>query len=150
MRVEGREIMMHHYSPSPRWLAVPGIGFPQNISVGPNVLNPQDFRDWSLTARCKTDGQRDAAAQLIDCVASRRRGGRRAARGARAAADDAGDRLPHRPLAHIVCRLPERCAGAGMIPCRGARAHLVLNFRDAAPPSPRGVLANATPRRFPL
>jgi len=22
--------MMHHYSPSPRWLAVPGIGFPQN------------------------------------------------------------------------------------------------------------------------
>jgi hypothetical protein len=36
------------------------------------------------------------------------------------------------------------------IPCRGARAHLVLNFRDAAPPSPRGVLANATPRRFPF
>src|SRR5215831_16873002 len=34
---------------------------------------------------------------------------------------------------------------------RGAyRAHLVLNFRDLAPPSPRGVLANATPRRFPL
>jgi hypothetical protein len=31
-----------------------------------------------------------------------------------------------------------------------ASAHLVLNFRDAAPPSPRGVLANATPRRFPL
>jgi len=63
--------MMHHYSPSPRWLAVPGIGFPQNISVGPNVLNPQDFRDWSYTSRCKTDGQHDAAAQLIDCVASR-------------------------------------------------------------------------------
>jgi hypothetical protein len=35
-------------------------------------------------------------------------------------------------------------------PSGGARAHLVLNFRDAAPPSPRGVLANATPRRFPL
>ena len=31
-----------------------------------------------------------------------------------------------------------------------ATAHLVLNFRDLAPPSPRGVLANATPRRFPL
>src|SRR5262245_8156668 len=31
-----------------------------------------------------------------------------------------------------------------------ASAHLVLNFRDPAPPSPRGVLANATPRRFPL
>ena len=29
-------------------------------------------------------------------------------------------------------------------------AYLVLNFRDAAPPSPRGVLPNATPRRFPL
>ena len=28
--------------------------------------------------------------------------------------------------------------------------HLVLNFRDPAPPSPRGVLAYATPRRFPL
>jgi hypothetical protein len=24
--------MMHLYSPGPRWLAVPGIGFPQNIS----------------------------------------------------------------------------------------------------------------------
>jgi hypothetical protein len=34
---------MHHYSPSPRWLAVPGIGFPQNISVGPNVLDPEHF-----------------------------------------------------------------------------------------------------------
>jgi hypothetical protein len=54
MRVEGREIMMHHYSPSPRWLAVPGIGFPQNISVGPNGLDPEDFRDWSFTARWKT------------------------------------------------------------------------------------------------
>src|SRR5262245_15127687 len=29
-------------------------------------------------------------------------------------------------------------------------AYLVLNFRDPAPPSPRGVLANATPRRFPF
>ena len=29
-------------------------------------------------------------------------------------------------------------------------AYVVLNFRDAAPPSPRGVLTNATPRRFPL
>jgi hypothetical protein len=28
--------------------------------------------------------------------------------------------------------------------------HLVLNFSDAAPPSPRGVLAYATPRRLPL
>jgi len=52
-------------------LAVPGIGFPQNFSVGPNVLDPEHFRDWSFTARCKTDGQRDAAAQQIDCIASR-------------------------------------------------------------------------------
>jgi hypothetical protein len=54
----------------PRWLAVPGIGFPQNISVGPNVPDPEDFRDWSFTARRKTDGQHDAPAQLIDCIAS--------------------------------------------------------------------------------
>jgi hypothetical protein len=31
-----------------------------------------------------------------------------------------------------------------------ASAHLVLNFKDLAPPSPRGALANATPRRFPF
>jgi hypothetical protein len=37
--------MMHPYPPSPRWLAVPGIGFPQNISVGPNALDLEDFRD---------------------------------------------------------------------------------------------------------
>src|SRR5215813_12785134 len=29
-------------------------------------------------------------------------------------------------------------------------AHLVLNFRDPASPSPRGVLANATPKRLPF
>ena len=37
--------------------------------------------------------------------------------------------------------------GAKLLP---PSAYLVLNFRDAAPPSPRGVLPNATPRRFPL
>src|SRR5260221_13750412 len=31
-----------------------------------------------------------------------------------------------------------------------ASAQLVLNFRGHAPPSPRGVLAKAAPRRFPL
>jgi hypothetical protein len=31
-----------------------------------------------------------------------------------------------------------------------ASDHLVLNFRDPAPPSPRGVLEYATPSRFPL
>jgi hypothetical protein len=57
--------MMHPYSPSPRWLAVPGIGFPQNISVGPNVLDPEHFRDWSFTERGKTDVQHEV------CTASR-------------------------------------------------------------------------------
>ena len=61
---------MHPYSPSPRWLAVPGIGFPQNISVGPNVLDPEDFRDWSFMERCKMDVQHETT-PLIDCIASR-------------------------------------------------------------------------------
>jgi hypothetical protein len=42
---------MHHYSPSPRWLAVPGIGFSQNISVGPNALDLEDFRDRPVPIR---------------------------------------------------------------------------------------------------
>jgi hypothetical protein len=63
--------MMHPYSPSPRWLAVPGIGFPQNISVGWNVLDPEDFRDWSFTERRKTDVQHEASTPLIDRIASR-------------------------------------------------------------------------------
>ncbi len=63
--------MMHPYSPSRRWLAVPSIGFPQSISVSPNVLDLEDFRDWSFTERRQTNGQHDASAQLIDCIASR-------------------------------------------------------------------------------
>ena len=63
--------MMHPYSPGPRWLAVPGIGFPQNIPVGPDVLDPEDFRDWSFTECRKTDVQHEAAAPLIDRIASR-------------------------------------------------------------------------------
>jgi hypothetical protein len=62
---------MHPYSPGPRSLAVPGIGFPQNIPVGPDVLDPEDFRDWSLLAHRKTDGQHEASTPLIDCIASR-------------------------------------------------------------------------------
>ena len=62
---------MHPYSPSPRWLAVPGIGFPQNIPVGPDVLDPEDFRDRSSLAHRKTDGQDEASTPLIDCIASR-------------------------------------------------------------------------------
>jgi hypothetical protein len=70
-QAEGREIMMHPYSPSPRWLAVPGIGFPQNISVRPNVLDPEDFRDWSFMERRKEDVRHEASTSLIDCIASR-------------------------------------------------------------------------------
>jgi hypothetical protein len=44
-RAKRREIMMHPHLPGPRPLAVPGIGFPQNISVGPEVLDPAAFRD---------------------------------------------------------------------------------------------------------
>jgi hypothetical protein len=63
--------MMHPYSPSPRWLAVPGIGFPQSISVGPNVLDPEDFRDWSFTERRKTDVHHEASTPRTDCIGSR-------------------------------------------------------------------------------
>jgi hypothetical protein len=82
------------------------------------------------------------------------------------------DRVRARPVLHpeepaafppqlYDCCLPkvgervERRAGA-LLSCRRRddgwhrEAHLVLNLRDLAPPSPRGVLANATPRRFPL
>ena len=43
--------MTHSYSPSHRQLAVPGIGFPQNISVGSDVIDPA-FRDWSSRIGC--------------------------------------------------------------------------------------------------
>jgi hypothetical protein len=56
--------MMHPYSPSPRWLAVPGIGFPQNILVGPKVLDLEALRDRSTaiwcTQRHRTDDHRGA------------------------------------------------------------------------------------------
>ena len=39
--------MMHSYLPSSRQLAVPGIGFPQNISIDPDVLDLAAVRDWS-------------------------------------------------------------------------------------------------------
>jgi hypothetical protein len=56
--------MMHSYSPNSRQLAVPGIGFPQNISVGPDVLDLAAFRDWS-------DDRFDAPPQPIDRIAWR-------------------------------------------------------------------------------
>jgi hypothetical protein len=63
--------MMHPYSPGPRWLAVPGIGFPQNIPVGPDVLDLEDFRHRSSLAHRKADGQDEASTSLIDGPASR-------------------------------------------------------------------------------
>src|SRR5688572_20744756 len=42
-----RTIMMYPLSPSPRQLVVPGIGFPQSISLGPNGPYPEVLRDWS-------------------------------------------------------------------------------------------------------
>jgi len=37
--------MMHPHLPSPLPVAVPGIGFPQNISMGPEVVDPVAFGD---------------------------------------------------------------------------------------------------------
>jgi hypothetical protein len=62
---------MHPYSPGPRSLAVPGIGFPQNIPVGPDVLDPEDFRHRSTFAHRETDGQDETSTSLIDGIASR-------------------------------------------------------------------------------
>jgi hypothetical protein len=41
--------MMRPHSPSPWPVAVPGIGFPQSISIGPEVADPAAFGDlWDL------------------------------------------------------------------------------------------------------
>jgi hypothetical protein len=53
--------MMHPHLPGPRPVAVPGIGFPQNISIGPDVLDPAAFGDLS-------DRHRDASTRLIDRI----------------------------------------------------------------------------------
>ena len=39
--------MMHAHLPGPRPIAVPGIGFPQNISVDPEALHWGVFADLS-------------------------------------------------------------------------------------------------------
>jgi hypothetical protein len=56
--------MMHPHLPSPTQLAVPGIGFPQNFSIGPEVLDLAAFRDWS-------NDQFGARTQPIDRIAWR-------------------------------------------------------------------------------
>jgi hypothetical protein len=43
--------MMHPHLPGPRPLAVPGIGFPQNITVAPEVLDPAAFGDLLASTR---------------------------------------------------------------------------------------------------
>jgi hypothetical protein len=44
-KAERRETMMHPRLPSSRQVAVPGVGFPQNINIGPNVLDSRAFVD---------------------------------------------------------------------------------------------------------
>jgi hypothetical protein len=53
--------MMHPHLPGPRPVAVPGIGFPQNISIGPEVLDPAAFVDLSVK-------HRSASRRLIDRI----------------------------------------------------------------------------------
>jgi hypothetical protein len=53
--------MMHPRLPGPLPVAVPGIGFPQNISIGPDVLDPAAFGDIS-------DKRRDASTRPIDRI----------------------------------------------------------------------------------
>jgi hypothetical protein len=53
--------MMHPHLPGPRPVAVPGIGFPQNISIGPDVLDPAAFGALS-------DKHRGASTRLIDRI----------------------------------------------------------------------------------
>jgi hypothetical protein len=50
--------MMNPQLPGPRQLAVPGIGFPQNIPIDPDVLDPAAFGDLS-------DRHRDASTRPI-------------------------------------------------------------------------------------
>jgi hypothetical protein len=53
--------MMHSHSPSSTQLAVPGVGFPQTFSIGPDVLDPAAFRDLS-------DDQFGTRTQLTDRI----------------------------------------------------------------------------------
>jgi hypothetical protein len=43
--------MMHPHLPGSRPIAVPGIGFSQSISMGPEVGDPAAFRDLPPLAR---------------------------------------------------------------------------------------------------
>ena len=55
--------MMHPHLPGPRPLAVPGIGFPQSISIAPEAADPAAFGDlWDV--RC--DASRLARLAFMD------------------------------------------------------------------------------------
>jgi hypothetical protein len=56
-----REIMMHPHLRSPRPLAVPGIGFSQNISIASDLLDPAAFGDL-------LDNHRGASKPPIDRI----------------------------------------------------------------------------------
>jgi hypothetical protein len=51
--------MMRPHLPGPRPVAVPGIGFPQNISIGPDALDPAAFGDLSDKHRGASTGLND-------------------------------------------------------------------------------------------
>jgi hypothetical protein len=53
--------MMHPHLRGPRPLAVPGIGFPQNISIASDVLDPAAFGDL-------LDNHRGASKPPIDRI----------------------------------------------------------------------------------
>jgi hypothetical protein len=61
--------MMHPHLQSPRQLAVPGIGFSQSISVGPNVSYLEALR--KPTPCRETDDHHDAPMRLVDCIVLR-------------------------------------------------------------------------------
>jgi hypothetical protein len=53
--------MMHPHLPGPRPVAVPGIGFPQSISIGPDMLDRAAFGGLS-------DRHRGASTRLIERI----------------------------------------------------------------------------------
>jgi len=53
--------MTHPHLRGPRSVAVPGIGFPQNISIGSDARAPAAFRDSS-------DNHRGASTRPIDRI----------------------------------------------------------------------------------
>jgi hypothetical protein len=114
-------IMLNAQSPSPWQLAVPGIGFPQNFSVGPNGPYPEAVRDWSRpTQGRKTD---DGPMQFIDCApwlsssCPWREPGERFSGPPNPGDHHSQDRAPHRYSADSACsrRRWECCQEPGLL-----------------------------------